>query len=129
LSNITGPNSNGGCEASLGQISRRLASRTGRMTNRARLRRLLALMAAEINGEADEQAWTERIQEALIAAHGRAAAQRREDDPRGHSSLLGPPRGTKPPPPIRRARGRASSRARALPQPTRGAAVQVVRVV
>jgi hypothetical protein len=66
------------------------------MTNRARLRRLLALMAAEINGEADEQAWTERIQEFLLAAHGRATAHRRADDPRGYSSLLGQP-------PIRRA--------------------------
>jgi len=100
---LTGPNSTGGCEAALGQISRRLAGRTGRMTNRARLRRLLALMAAEINGEADEQAWTERIQEVLLAARGRAALQRRADDPRGYSSLLGPPRGAKPPPPTRRA--------------------------
>jgi hypothetical protein len=100
---LTGPNSTGGCEATLGQISRRLADRTGRMTNRGRLRKLLALMAAEINGEADEQAWTERIQEALLAAGGRAAAQRRADDPRGYSSLLGPPRGAKPPPPTRRA--------------------------
>jgi hypothetical protein len=100
---LTGPNSTGGCEATLGQISRRLADRTGRMTNRARLRRLLALMAAEINGEADEQAWTERIQDALLTAHGHAPAQRRADDPRGHPSLLGPPRGAKPPPPIRRA--------------------------
>jgi hypothetical protein len=31
------------------------------MTNCTRLRRLLALMAADINGEADEQAWAERI--------------------------------------------------------------------
>jgi hypothetical protein len=100
---LAGPNSTGGCEATLGQISRRLADRTGRMTNRARLRRLLALMAAEINGEADEQAWTERIQQALLTAHGRAPAQRRADDPRGHPSLLGPPPGAKPPPPIRRA--------------------------
>jgi hypothetical protein len=100
---LSGPNSTGGCEATLGQISRRLAARTARMTNRPRLRRLLALMAAEINGEADEQAWTERIQEALLASRGRAAAQRRADDPRGYSSLLGPPRGAKPPPPIRRA--------------------------
>lgn len=100
---LTGPNSTGGCEATLGQVSRRLADRTGRMTNRARLRRLLALMAAEINGEADAQAWTERIQEALLASRGRAAAQRRADDPHGYSSLLGPPRGAKPPPPIRRA--------------------------
>lgn len=100
---LTGPNSTGGCEATLGQVSRRLAARTGRMTNRARLRRLLALMAAEINGDADEQAWTERIQDVLLAADGRATPQRRADDPRGYSSLLGPPRGAKPPPPIRRA--------------------------
>jgi hypothetical protein len=73
------------------------------MSNRPRLRRLLALMAAEINGEADEQAWTERIQEALLAAGGRTPAQRRADDPRGYSSLLGPPRGTKSTPPTRRA--------------------------
>jgi hypothetical protein len=100
---LTGPNSTGGCEAALGQISRRLADRSARMTNRARLRRLLALMAAEINGDADEQAWTERIQEALRAAGGRAAAQRRADDRRGNPSLLGPPRGTKSRPPVRRA--------------------------
>jgi hypothetical protein len=100
---LSGPNSTGGCEAALGQISRRLADRTARMTNRGRLRRLLALMAAELNGKADEQAWTERIQEVLLAAGGRAQAQRRADDPRGYTSLLGPPRGTKSPPPTRRA--------------------------
>jgi hypothetical protein len=100
---LIGPNSTGGCEATLGQVSRRLADRTGRMTNRGRLRRLLALMAADINGEADEQTWTERIQEVLRAANGRAPAQRCADDPRGRSSLLGPPRGSKPTPPIRRA--------------------------
>jgi hypothetical protein len=100
---LTGPNSTGGCEAALGQISRRLADRTGRMTNRTRLRRLLALMAAEINGEADQQAWTERIQEALRAAGGRPTRQRHHDDPSGYSSLLGPPKGTKTAPPTRRA--------------------------
>ena len=100
---LTGPNSTGGCEAALGQISRRLAARTARMTNRGRLSRLLALMAAELNGEADEQAWAVRIQAALLAAGGRPTPQRRDDDPRGYTSLLGPPRGSKPRPPIRRA--------------------------
>jgi hypothetical protein len=99
---LTGPNSTGGCEATLGQISRRLAARTGRMTNRARLRRLLALMAAEINGEADEQTWTERIQADLVTSDGHATPQRTEDDPAGFSSLLGPSRGAKTPPPTRR---------------------------
>jgi hypothetical protein len=100
---LAGPNSTGGCEATLGQISRRLAARTARMTNRARLRRLLALMVAEINGEADEQAWTARIQETLLASHGRAAPQRSDDDPAGIASLLGPPRGARTAPPTRRA--------------------------
>jgi hypothetical protein len=58
---LAGPNSTGGCEAALGQVARRLAARTGRMTNRARLRRLLALMAAEIDGEADVQSWSKQI--------------------------------------------------------------------
>ena len=56
------------------------------MTNRTRLRRLLALIAADINGEADEQACAERIQEAPLAVGGRAPAQRREDDRRGYPS-------------------------------------------
>jgi hypothetical protein len=86
---LAGPNSTGGCEATLGQISRRLAARTARMTNRARLRRLLALMEAEINGEADEQAWTERIQETLLASQGRAAPQRSDDDPAGNRVAAG----------------------------------------
>jgi hypothetical protein len=74
------------------------------MTNRARLRRLLALMAAEINGEADAQSWTEQIQDALTATGGKPAAQRTSDDPLGVTSLLGPPKGTKKArPPARRA--------------------------
>jgi hypothetical protein len=85
---LTGPNSTGGCEAALGQISRRLAGRAARMTNRGRLRRLLALIAAELNGKADEQAWAERIQEVLLGAGGRAPTQRRADDRRGYTSLL-----------------------------------------
>jgi hypothetical protein len=100
---LTGPNSTGGCEAALGQVSRRLAARTGRMTNRARLRRLLALMAAEVNGKADIQTWTERIQNTLAASGGKPSPQRRDDDPLGVSSLLGPPRGTRTAPPPRRA--------------------------
>jgi hypothetical protein len=100
---LAGPNSTGGCEAALGQVARRLAARTGRMTNRSRLRRLLALMAAEINGEADAQSWAEEIQDALSATGGKPAAQRRNDDPFGVSSLLGPPKGTKTRPPARRA--------------------------
>jgi hypothetical protein len=107
---LTGPNSTGGCEATLGQISRRLADRTGRMTNRARLRRLLALMAAEINGAADQQAWTERIQEALLAAGGRPMPQRHHDDPSGYSSLLGPPTGSKTAPPTRSTRAEIDPR-------------------
>lgn len=100
---LAGPNSTGGCEAALGQIARRLAARTGRMTNRARLRRLLALMAAEINGEADTQIWTEQIQSIFRADGGKPAAQRRNDDPLGVASLLGPPKGTNARPPARRA--------------------------
>jgi hypothetical protein len=100
---LAGPNSTGGCEAALGQVARRPAARTGRMTNRTRLRRLLALMAAEINGQADVQAWAEQIQDALAATGGKPAAQRTSDDPFGVASLLGPPKGTKPRPPARRA--------------------------
>jgi Transposase, Mutator family len=100
---LAGPNSTGGCEAALGQVARRLAARTGRMTNRARLRRLLALIAAEINGEADAQSWTEQIQTALSATGGKPAAQRTSDDPLGVASLLGPPKGTNTRPPARRA--------------------------
>jgi hypothetical protein len=100
---LTGPNSTGGCEAARGQVSRRLAARTGRMTNRARLRHLLALVAAEINGKADVQTWTERIQDTLTATGGKPAAQRTSDNPLGVASLLGPPKGTKSRPPARRA--------------------------
>jgi len=100
---LAGPNSTGGCEAVLGQVARRLSTRTGRMTNRARLRRLLALMAAEINGQADSQSWTEQIQDALTATGGKPAAQRASDDPLGVPSLLGPPKGSKASPPVRRA--------------------------
>ena len=100
---LAGPNSTGGCEAALGQVARRLAARTGRMTNRARLRRLLALIAAEINGEADAQRWTEHIQTTLTASGGKPVAQRNSDDPLGVTSLLGPPKGTNTAPPARRA--------------------------
>jgi Transposase, Mutator family len=100
---LPGPNSTGGCEAALGQVARRLAARTGRMTNRTRLRRLLALMAAEINGEADPQSWTEQIQGALTTTGGKPTPQRRDDDPLGVTSLLGPPKGTRARPPARRA--------------------------
>lgn len=86
-----GPHSTGALEGKLREISIRLGDRTSRLTNRARLRRLLALMAASQNGKADETAWAARIEAYLLANAGQAPRQRTSDDPRGSTSLLGAP--------------------------------------
>jgi hypothetical protein len=85
---LAGPHSTGACGAFLIEIHRRIGERAGRMTNRRRARRLLALFAAEINGHADERSWTERIHQHIDGLGAVAPRQSTQNDPKGTITLL-----------------------------------------
>jgi hypothetical protein len=84
LSHSTSP-----VESALRQIDRRIGDRVGSFTNRARLAKLLQLMALDLRGQADSRQWADRLREQLYLAGGRPAThQRTADDPHGTWSLL-----------------------------------------
>jgi Transposase, Mutator family len=84
-----GPNSTGPVEQVLREVDRRVGDRIGSFTNRARMRKLLELMALEISGQADGRQWADRLRERLYLAGGRPADnQRPHDDPKGAYSLI-----------------------------------------
>jgi hypothetical protein len=65
------------------------AREVGQFTNRARLAKLLQLMALDLRGQADSRQWADRLREQLYLAGGRPAThQRTADDPHGAWSLL-----------------------------------------
>jgi hypothetical protein len=67
----------------------RIGDRVGSFTNRARLAKLLQLMALDLRGQADSRQWADRLREQLYLAGGRPAThQRTADDPHGAWSLL-----------------------------------------
>jgi len=72
----------------LHEVDRRIGDRIGSFTNRARMSKLLRLMALELNGEADGRLWADRLRERLYLAGGRAAVQRPHDDAKGTHSLF-----------------------------------------
>jgi hypothetical protein len=82
------PHSVGALEERLRVIEQRLAWRAGRMTNQARLNRLLMLFQLELNGKADRSTWTRAIRDFLLANGGRPAGTRRAiADPRDAPSM------------------------------------------
>ena len=82
------PNSTGPVEQALREVDRRIGDRVGSFTNRARMSKLLRLMALELDGEADGRLWADRLRERLYLAGGRAAVQRPHDDTKGTHSLF-----------------------------------------
>lgn len=83
-----GPNSTGPVEQVLREVDRRIGDRVGSFTNRARMAKLLALMALELTGRADGRDWADRLRERLYLGGGRPAHQRPHDDPKGRHSLI-----------------------------------------
>ena len=84
-----GPNSTGPVEQVLREVDRRIGDRVGSFTNRARMSKLLELMALQIGGRADGRQWADRLRERLYLAGGRPADnQRPHDDPNGAYSLI-----------------------------------------
>lgn len=84
-----GPNSTGPVEQVLREVDRRIGDRVGSFTNRARMGKLLCLMALEMSGQADGRQWADRLRERLYLAGGRPADnQRAHDDPKGAYSLI-----------------------------------------
>ena len=84
-----GPNSTGPVEQVLREVDRRIGDRVGSFTNRARMGKLLELMALQISGRGDGRQWADRLRERLYLAAGRPAAnQRPHDDPKGAYSLI-----------------------------------------
>jgi hypothetical protein len=81
------PNSTSPIEAPLAEVKRRLADRSGVLTNLARMNKLLALMALDLRGETDGRAWADRLRERTYLAGGHPARQRPHDDPAGTASL------------------------------------------
>jgi hypothetical protein len=82
------PNSTGPVEQVLREVDRRIGDRVGSFTNRARMGRLLALIALDIDGRADGRRWADRLRECLHLAGGHAENQRPHDDPKGSYSLI-----------------------------------------
>ncbi len=85
---LEGSYSTGAVEAVLRELDRRLHHRAGSFTNRARMNRLLALMALELTGRADPRVWADRIRERLYLTGGRPTNQRSHDDPKHSYSLI-----------------------------------------
>jgi hypothetical protein len=83
-----GPHSTGAVEAILHELDRRLHDRAGSFTNRARMKKLLALMTLELTGRADPRIWADRIRERLYLTGGRPTNQRPHDDPKHSYSLI-----------------------------------------
>jgi hypothetical protein len=77
LSHSTSP-----VESALRQIDRRIGDRVGSFTNRARLAKLLQLMALDRRGQADSRQWADRLREQLYLAGGRPATHQRTADDR-----------------------------------------------
>jgi hypothetical protein len=84
----THPNSTGPVEQVLREVDRRIGDRVGSFTSRARMGKLLALMALDIDGRADGRRWADRLRERLHLAGGHAEGQRPHDDPKGSYSLV-----------------------------------------
>lgn len=84
----TRPNSTGPVEQVLREVDRRIGDRVGSFTNRARMGKLLALMALDIDGRSDGRQWADRLRERLHLADGHAEHQRPHDDPKGSYSLV-----------------------------------------
>jgi hypothetical protein len=84
----TRPNSTGPVEQVLREVDRRIGDRVGSFTNRARMSRLLALIALDIDGGADGRQWADLLRERLHLADGHAASQRPHDDSKGSYSLV-----------------------------------------
>lgn len=82
------PNSTGPVEQVLREIDRRIGDRAGSFTNRARMTKLLALIALDLSGKADGREWADRLRERLYLAGGRSGNQRPHDDPKGTHSLI-----------------------------------------
>jgi len=57
------------------------------MTNKTRTDRLLTLLAADLNGWADETAWAELIRDHLHHLHGHAEPQRQITNQAGTTTL------------------------------------------
>lgn len=84
----TRPNSTGPVEQVLREVDRRIGDRVGSFTNRARMGKLLALIALDVDGRADGRQWADRLRECLHLAGGHAKSQRPHDDPKGSYSLI-----------------------------------------
>lgn len=85
-----GPHSVGPIEEVFRHLENVLADRVAKMTNRIRANALLALIAADINGWADEADWAEILRQHLNARSGRADQQRQAVDPAGAPTLRTP---------------------------------------
>lgn len=72
----------------LREVDRRIGDRVGSFTNRARMGKLLALMALDIDGRAEARQWADHLRERLHLAGGHAESQRPHDDPKGCCSLI-----------------------------------------
>jgi hypothetical protein len=82
------PNATGPVEKVLVEIDRRIGDRVGSFTNRARMTKLLTLIALDLTGRSDAREWADRLRERLYLAGGRPVNQRPHDDPKGTYSLI-----------------------------------------
>jgi hypothetical protein len=80
----------GGIENKLRPIKAWIAPRADGFKNRARLNRLLMLMQMQLNGEANEDAYTIAIREFLLANNGHVPSRRLITDVFGQPSLRKP---------------------------------------
>lgn len=71
-----GPESTGPLEAEIATLRGRLARRAQTLTNKARTDLLLRLMVAGRRGDANEQAWAEKVRQYLLAREGYVPEQR-----------------------------------------------------
>jgi hypothetical protein len=85
-----GPHSVGPLEEVFRHLENVLNDRVAKMTNKSRADTLLTLIAADLNGWADEAAWAEILREHLNSQGGRATHQRQAVDPAGAPTLRTP---------------------------------------
>jgi hypothetical protein len=84
----TGPNSTGAVEAALRKVDAAFEGRSQSFGNRHRMNKLLALMTLDLNGQADDKVWADRLRERLYHRGGWAPGQRPHDDPKDGRSLV-----------------------------------------
>ena len=85
--NQGGPRSLGPIEETFRHVSHFLEDRAPSMTNKIRADRLLTLLAADLNGWADEVAWAELIRDYLHHFSGHAEPQRQITNQAGTTTL------------------------------------------